>query len=232
MNRVEIKRQAKEIASRNKMNIWAPLLGFFAIAFFVGRVGSLFFGDTLIESVLSLAISVISLFFQVAFLKYVIDILSGQKDDFMELFKDIFENKFRPIALVTAIVFLITFAALIASSMIAFPIAMILTDNVISMVLLGMVIMMVPVLVVSYMLYMVYYILATRDDLESFAIVKESIRLMRGYKLNLAIFQLSFLPLFIICLIPLGLGLIWFVPYYTAAEALYFQKLVEVKSNE
>ena len=45
---------------------------------------------------------------------------------------------------------------------------------------------------------------------------------MNGKKKQLFYVRLSFLPLFVICLLTCGIGLFWLIPYYHVTMALYY----------
>ena len=58
-----------------------------------------------------------------------------------------------------------------------------------------------------------------------------SIWLMKGYKCKLFLLYLSFIPLFILGLLPCGIGLLWIYPYFYSTQACLYLKLTQAKSN-
>lgn len=69
---------------------------------------------------------------------------------------------------------------------------------------------------------MANYILAENPTMDSMDALTESSLMMDGYKMKFFLFNLSFLPLFFLCVITCGIGLIWAVPYYNAARAKFY----------
>ena len=57
--------------------------------------------------------------------------------------------------------------------------------------------------------------------------ITKSRQLMDGHKLDLFIFDLSFIGWYILSLFTLGIGLLWLVPYYRAAHASYYRNLAD-----
>lgn len=55
--------------------------------------------------------------------------------------------------------------------------------------------------------------------------LKESRKMMKGYKGNYFIFILSFIGWILLTPFTLGILLIWLVPYMTISQVLYYEKL-------
>ena len=80
-------------------------------------------------------------------------------------------------------------------------------------VFLWSLLLIIPGIIAALSYSMVYYILIDNEDM------------MKGYKLDWFIFNLSFIGWFILTPFTLGLLLIWLYPYVIVAEALYYDKL-------
>lgn len=81
--------------------------------------------------------------------------------------------------------------------------------------------------IISMLKYsMVDFVLADNPDMRPAEAMNESAMLMEGHKANYLKFCLSFLPWFILAIIPFGLGLFWLVPYFNMASAHYYDCLV------
>ena len=57
--------------------------------------------------------------------------------------------------------------------------------------------------------------------------LRKSREMMKGYKMDYFIFQLSFIGWHILAVFTLGILYIWLVPYITVAETIYYDKLKE-----
>lgn len=73
----------------------------------------------------------------------------------------------------------------------------------------------------------VYYLALDYPDLSAAEIIKLSIKIMQGKKMQLFKIQLSFLPMWILGVFSLGLGLFWVVPYQMSTCALYYLDIMK-----
>ena len=60
---------------------------------------------------------------------------------------------------------------------------------------------------------------------------------MKGHKMDFFLLQLSFIGWIIVCILTCGIGLIWLLPYQSAAEAAFYNDLkaetiTEVPDNQ
>ena len=95
-------------------------------------------------------------------------------------------------------------------------------------ILLGC-ILVIPGIVMSYSYAMLDYVLAENPDMNAREALAESRRIMRGNRWKLFCLQLSFFgPALLLCILTLGIGLIWFVPYQSATIAVFYE---EAKKN-
>ncbi|WP_029324068.1 DUF975 family protein [Butyrivibrio sp. AE3004] len=76
-----------------------------------------------------------------------------------------------------------------------------------------------------------YYILQDFPDKDAFSILKTSIKLMKGHKHRLLLLYLSYIPLFILGTLACFIPLIWVVTYLSAADAAFYQDLVQNSQN-
>ncbi|MBQ7571185.1 MAG: DUF975 family protein, partial [Bacteroidaceae bacterium] len=53
----------------------------------------------------------------------------------------------------------------------------------------------------------------------------ESMRLMKGHKMDYFLLQLSFLGWYILVFLTLGIGALWLAPYVNAATAHFYESL-------
>lgn len=90
----------------------------------------------------------------------------------------------------------------------------------------------VPGIIKSYSYSQTYYIYKDITDsgqdenLNFLDYITLSRSLMKGHKLDYFVLQLSFAGWFILaCIIPFGIGFIWYWPYYTTTKAAFYKDL-------
>lgn len=88
--------------------------------------------------------------------------------------------------------------------------------------------LIIPGIVMSYSYAMIDYVLAENPDMNAREALAESRRIMRGNRWKLFCLQLSFIGPMLLCILTLGIGLIWFVPYESATMAVFYE---EAKKN-
>ena len=87
-------------------------------------------------------------------------------------------------------------------------------------------IIIIPGIILAFAYTMVPY-LVIDTDLGATDAMKESRRIMKGYKMDYFVFQLSFIGWGLLAGLTCGILLIWLAPYMEVAEAIYYDKLRE-----
>lgn len=82
----------------------------------------------------------------------------------------------------------------------------------------------IPGIVMSLAFTLVIY-LVVETDIAGNDSLKKSRELMNGYKWDYFVFILSFIGWFLLIPFTLGIILIWFVPYFRVANAIYYDEL-------
>lgn len=99
-------------------------------------------------------------------------------------------------------------------------------------ILLWSLLLIVPGIIKSYSYSMTDYVLRDNPDLAYDDAVKESMRLMDGNKMSLFILDLSFIGWAILCLLTMGIGFLWLVPYMQTAHAAFYEAIKEESEQE
>lgn len=73
----------------------------------------------------------------------------------------------------------------------------------------------------------VYFILDEDPSVGVIECLQRSAEMMKGYKLDLFILQLSFIGWFILCVFTLGIGFLWYMPYYQMTMTNFYLELKE-----
>ncbi len=89
--------------------------------------------------------------------------------------------------------------------------------------------LIIPGIIKSYAYSMTPYIVsdmvASGKSVGATDGINASKELMNGHKMDLFIFDLSFIGWFILGSIPAGIGLLWVIPYYQTAKANFYRNL-------
>lgn len=97
--------------------------------------------------------------------------------------------------------------------------------------LLWTLLLIIPGIVKAYSYAMTSYILYDNPELQGNAAIEKSMRMMRGHKLELFLLHLSFIGWALLCVLTLGIGLFWLVPYVQASQAAFYEDVKEEYLN-
>ena len=89
-------------------------------------------------------------------------------------------------------------------------------------IILGYVLLIIPGIIVSLMLALLPFIVAEKNDIDPVEAIKKSSNMMDGHKMKLFLCCVELLPLCILCILPFGLGLLWFGPYMFFVLAKFY----------
>lgn len=80
----------------------------------------------------------------------------------------------------------------------------------------------IPGIIKSYSYCFAPYISMDNDELTAEECINESMKMMNGNKMKLFLLDLSFIGWYLLCIVTLGIAILWVVPYHEAARiALY-----------
>ncbi|MGL5754907.1 MAG: DUF975 family protein [Paraclostridium sp.] len=92
---------------------------------------------------------------------------------------------------------------------------------------IGMILFIIPGVIIGLMFSQANYILAENPEKSAIECLKESSRMMKGYKFNFFVLQLSFIGWLILATLTFGIGLLWYVPYYQMTMTNFYLKIKE-----
>lgn len=82
--------------------------------------------------------------------------------------------------------------------------------------------LLIPGIIKAYSYCFAPYISMDNDELTAEECINESMKLTNGYKMKLFLLDLSFIGWYLLCIVTLGIAILWVVPYHEAARiALY-----------
>lgn len=138
----------------------------------------------------------------IGFYAYLMRIVRGEKTDIENVFDGFKNNMFKP----SLILFLLYNA----------------------FVLLWTLLLIVPGIIKSISYSMAFYILRDNPDMPPREALRESERMMKGYKMKYFLLCLSFFGWLLLCSLTFGIGFLWLGPYMYLAITNFYEKL---KSN-
>ena len=83
--------------------------------------------------------------------------------------------------------------------------------------------LIVPGIIKSYSYAMTYYVLRDCPELKFNGAIERSMAMMQGHKFDLFYLQLTFIGWGLLCVLTLGIGFLWLVPYMNAAQAHFYE---------
>ena len=92
-------------------------------------------------------------------------------------------------------------------------------------VLLWALLLIVPGIIAALSYSMTFYIMADDPLIQPQDALKKSKSMMNGYKLKLFYLGLRFFLLGILCILTLGIGFLWLIPYYHVTMAKFYDDL-------
>lgn len=213
MNRVEIKNEAKSKIKNNLWNIIWPVL---VIGVLEGVLSSIFGGRINIDFnnlenfkvptsyiAASTITSIIAGIVNAGYIKYIINFVRTGNFDTSVILNTVKEKWLN---------------ILIADILVAIIVAVCSVFLVIPGIIMGLAYSFVTYLVVD-------------TDVSGSDSLKKSREMMKGYKMDYFVFELSFLGWIILVPFTLGILLIWLYPYMTVATAIYYDKLKSLKKD-
>lgn len=205
MNRVQIKENARRIVKENLGGFWKGYLIILAISFLISfAIEILFTKNSTLYNCLTVVASLFTMTLEVGFYSYVLKMVRGENYDREDIFK--FIGNIFPIIVITMLVAIFCF--------------------------LWSILFIIPGIIAALSYTMVYLIYVDDNSMSPMDYLEKSKEMMKGYKWDYFVFNLSFLGWILLSVITLGIGLIWVFPYVTIAETLYYDELKKKKENE
>lgn len=93
---------------------------------------------------------------------------------------------------------------------------------------IGMLLLVIPGIIAALSVSMTFYIIADDDSIGVLDAIKKSNEMMNDHKWKLFTLYLRFFGLGIVCLLTLGLGFLWLIPYMQVSVAKFYE---DIKDN-
>lgn len=201
MNFIEIKEEAKKLTSKHILKFWKSSLLVFASSIALAIILGIISGG-----VLAFITELLALPFYIGFISYILGLTRKEEVSLTDIFQDYKKIGLIVVTLIISYVFII----------------------------FGYILLIIPGIMIAFSLVMVGYLLADSKETsisEAKNIIRESIEMMNGYKLDYFIFELSFIGWYFLGAITFGIAYIYVIPYFTFANTLYYQRLKEKRKS-
>lgn len=203
MDRISIKKRAREYTRKNKWNYWkVALLAFLIMIVLESIIIAVTAAMGGIGAIISMLLTLGYMPLMVGLMYCLLQITRDKKYNINDLFKF-----FKFVVPIFVLMFLVTLLTTI-----------------------GLILLIIPGIIISLMFSMVMYIFADGETSAS-ACMRKSRELMRGHKLDYFILYLSFIGWMLLVPFTLGLLLIWLVPYIQFSSQIFYEDLLAKKEN-
>lgn len=205
MNRVEIKKRAKDLMHEKLKDFWLGYL----IVMGISLLGSLAISILTKEgSILYNTLTIVFGFFtstlSVGFYSYILKIIRKEEYKREDVFAYI--SDIGPIVVLSILMTLIIF--------------------------LWSLLLIIPGIIAAVGYSLALYVYVDNKDLSPMEILNKSKEMMNGYKWDYVVFELSFLGWIILGGLTLGILYIWVIPYMTYAQTIYYEELKKLKEKK
>jgi uncharacterized membrane protein len=99
-------------------------------------------------------------------------------------------------------------------------------------IIVGAILFIIPGILATYNYAMTQYVLAENENLSATEALVRSKSLMIGNRWRLFCLQLSFIGWDLLCVLSLGIGSLWLVPYKAAAYADFYREISDTRPSE
>lgn len=202
MDRIKIKTKAKKMIKNKLFDLWKPLLYVIGIELILGMITNALSiqPDTYAEVISNIIISFLMTPLAIGIYVYLLNFVRDKRYTVQDIFSQ-YKN-FIPVILINFLVGLF--------------------------VMLGFFALIIPGIILALSYSMVSYLVAD-GSLDIWGTLKESRRMMKGYKWNYFVFNLSFLGWLFLGVISLGIVFIYVIPYFNIANTLYYEEIRKKK---
>lgn len=92
-------------------------------------------------------------------------------------------------------------------------------------IMCGFMLLIIPGIILAVAFSMTFYIMADNRSISPVDALKKSMEMMKGYKLDLLLILLGFTLLGIACVLTLGIGFLFLIPFQYIVMAKFYEKI-------
>lgn len=198
MSKVEIKEFAQDKIKDNLGNYWKGMIIVYLAQVVITLLCNTLFGTGDVKStIVSLIINVLLAPLSIGLLKYIDELIKGNSPEVNILFS--YYDKFLNIAIVSAI-----------SSI---------------LVSIGYFLLVIPGIYLTLSFALAPYLMMKDKNLDPIEALKQSFNKMNGHRLDLFVFELSFIGWILLVALTFGIAIIWVGPYMQTAILKYYEQI-------
>ena len=93
------------------------------------------------------------------------------------------------------------------------------------LIVAGIILFIVPGIIIAIALSMTYFIIAEDDQISAVDALKKSYKMMDGHKMKYFFLCLRYIGLALLCILTLGIGFLWLVPYMYVTNAKFYDEI-------
>lgn len=223
----ELKRRARQaLVGKYGTMVGAGLL-ICALSGGLSLLLTLFVNGSLAYQISFLIINILTAILAAGFFGLTLNIARGRDAQAIDVFA-VFSSHPDRIIILTLLLMLVSTVCLIPISIPAFLIALSVTGlsipetSLILFTLLACIISAIFLVLVSLRYSLVYFLYFDHPDLSATELMRESARRMQGRKGRYFCLHISFLGMYLLGILTLGLGYLWIVPYVSMTQAFFY----------
>lgn len=204
INNRSLKEAAKEVLKGNMWNIWKPMLIILGVCFVYGLLMGIFVPEnSYFGPIIELLFSFSIAPMAIGYILYLLKLVRKEEFSLNDLF-EYYDKRILVIIGFTLLVGLFTF--------------------------LWSLLFIIPGVIAAFGYVMVSYVFADGTTNNALDTLKESKRLMKGYKMDYFGFSLSFLGWVLLTGITFGVAGIFTIPYMAISSVMYYDELKKIKA--
>lgn len=93
------------------------------------------------------------------------------------------------------------------------------------LIIAGVILFIIPGIIIGIGLSMTFFIIAEDDQISAIDALKQSYKMMDGHKLKYFFLFLRYIGLALLCILTLGIGFLWLVPYMYVTNAKFYDDI-------
>lgn len=99
-------------------------------------------------------------------------------------------------------------------------------------VALWSILLIIPGIIAAISYSMTFFIIADNPDVSGQDAIRKSKELMNGNKYRYFCFLCRFIGWFLLCILTLGIGFLWLIPYFNVSNAKFYDTLINPEANQ
>jgi uncharacterized membrane protein len=92
-------------------------------------------------------------------------------------------------------------------------------------IVLWTLLLIIPGIIAGFRYSLAFYLLIDHPEMTASEAINRSKEMMKGHKMKYFLLLLSFIGWYLLCIVSLGIGFLWFIPYVYATQAAFYEDL-------